>query len=168
MSAPVKRGRPSLYTLELAEEICRRLSGGETLRAICSEDDKPHATTVLEWVREDRGGISNRYTHARELGFAAIGEEMMRIADEPVRAEKVTIKADGTTETVTMDAVDRSRLRVDTRKWLLTKWAPKLFGDRSALEVTGKDGAPLVQVYLPDNGRDVPKLTPPDVDGGES
>ena len=154
MSVPTTRGRPSLYTPELADEICRRLSEGETLRAICAEEGKPHATTVLEWVREDRDGISNRYARARELGFAAIGEEMMRIADEPVQAEKVTVKADGTTETVTMDAVERSRLRVDTRKWLLTKWAPKLFGDRSALEVTGKDGAPLVQVYLPDNRRD--------------
>lgn len=89
----------------------------------------------------------------------------MRIADEPVIAEKVTHKADGTTETVVMDAVDRSRLAVDTRKWLLSRWSPKRYGDRSALEVTGKDGAPLVQIYLPDNGRDVAKLPAPAVEG---
>lgn len=39
--------------------------------------------------------------------------------------------------------VHRSRLRVDTRKWLLSKMLPKKFGDKIEQQITGKGGAPL-------------------------
>jgi hypothetical protein len=57
-----------------------------------------------------------------------MADELLEIADNP-DADK--------------DAVQRDRLKVDTRKWLLAKALPKIYGDRLTAEVTGKDGAPL-------------------------
>ncbi len=37
----------------------------------------------------------------------------------------------------------RVGMRVDTRKWLLSKLLPKKFGDKIEQQITGKDGAPL-------------------------
>ncbi len=46
--------------------------------------------------------------------------------------------------------VQRSRLRVDTRKWLLSKALPKMFGDKITQELTGKDGGPITTADLTD------------------
>jgi hypothetical protein len=42
------------------------------------------------------------------------------------------------------EAIQRSRLRVDYRKWLAEKWAPKQYGATSRLELTGADGGPIL------------------------
>jgi hypothetical protein len=41
------------------------------------------------------------------------------------------------------DHIARSKLRVDTRKWLLAKCLPKIYGDRVVNEVVGRDGGPI-------------------------
>jgi hypothetical protein len=41
-------GRPSIFTPELSEEICRRLADGESLRNICARPEMPAARTVNE------------------------------------------------------------------------------------------------------------------------
>jgi hypothetical protein len=40
--------------------------------------------------------------------------------------------------------VQRARLMVDSRKWLLSKVLPKRFGDKVTTEVTGDPNAPLL------------------------
>ena len=81
--------------------------------------------------------VRNRYARAKELGLDAFADEMLEIAAEPRRGVKVTTKADGTTETVEGDTVDRSRLDVDTRKWWLARMAPKKYGDKLDVNATG-------------------------------
>ena len=44
-----KAGRPSSYSDEIADEICSRLSEGETLFDICLEDRMPSRRTVNNW-----------------------------------------------------------------------------------------------------------------------
>ena len=44
--AKIKKGRPSLYTYEIAEEICERLAKGETLRSVCRSDHMPDERRV--------------------------------------------------------------------------------------------------------------------------
>ena len=63
-----------------------------------------------------------------------VGHENLEIADKVRKGERVrvTIDKDGnkTAEKTTADMVDRARLMVDTRKWLLSKMFPKKYGDR--------------------------------------
>ncbi len=60
------RGRPSIYSAELAETICARLVGGESLRQICEDDKMPCSTTVLRWLVE-KDDFQAQYAQACEL-----------------------------------------------------------------------------------------------------
>lgn len=120
------RGRPSVYTLEIAEEILSRLATGESLRSICRTPGMPTEAVVRGWVVDDRDGFAAPYARARDLGLDAMADEMLDISDEAV----------GSTESGATDsgAVNRNRLRVDARKWYLSKLAPRRYGDK--LDVT--------------------------------
>lgn len=122
------RGRPSLYTPALASEICVRMADGESLRSICRDDHMPAASTVRLWVIEDHDGFSERYVKARALLAEHWADEIMSISDEPPPMTGEG-KIDGS-------GVQHARLRVDTRKWLLSKVLPKVYGDK--LDVTSK------------------------------
>ena len=112
VATPGKRGRPKVYSPEVAEEILERLSSGESLRAICRDAGMPAESTVRKWAMNTNSPFSAQYAHAREIGYACIADELMEIADDQF--------ADPA----------RSRLQVDTRKWLLSKCLPKIFGDK--------------------------------------
>lgn len=128
-------GRPSLYTDELAAAICERLAAGESLRAICRDEGMPAHSTVLGWVN-DNPDFSDQYTRAREKGYAVMFDHMLEIADTPQQG--VTIKeSEKGTEVRTGDMIEHRRLRVDTRKWMLAKALPKIYGDRLDLNHGG-------------------------------
>jgi len=135
-----KRGPKFTYTEELAAEICRRLKAGETLRAICRTDGMPAPPTVIQWSKDDIGpGFGERYARAREIGYHLMAEELLEIADDGTNDWVQREGANGTAETVLdHEHVTRSRLRVDTRKWLLAKALPKIYADK--LLHTGGDG----------------------------
>lgn len=130
-------GRPTLYTAEIDDEVCRRLSSGESLRAICESKDMPHESTVRSWVvRDQPEGFAKRYLLARDIGLDCKADEFLAVASTPLRAEIVTIGPKGK-EVKIVDAVDRSRLHADSLKWYLSKLAPKRYGDKLALEHSG-------------------------------
>lgn len=139
--APKPRGRPSTYTQEVADAICERLANGETLRAICRDEAMPPEATVRRWALDDVQGFAAQYARARDLGLDAMAEGLLEIADEADTVQKVG--ADGETMEVAFDsvAVQRNKLRVDARKWLLSKMAPKKYGDK--LQHTGDGGGPV-------------------------
>lgn len=115
----------------------------------------PGETTVRTWAREDVQGFSAQYAKARDLGLDAMAEEALEIADDG--RNDVMVDEEGNA-IVNHDVIQRSRLRVDTRKWYLSKIAPKRYGDRQQHEVSGPDGGPIettakVNVYIPDNAR---------------
>lgn len=112
-----ERGRPSVYTEQLAERICERLAAGETLRAVCRDDGMPPEPTVRRWVLDDFNGFAAQYARARETGYSGMADELSEIADDK-----------------TGDPA-RDRLRLDTRKWLLSKALPKIYGDRQTHEI---------------------------------
>lgn len=118
------RGRPSSYDPEIAAEILDRLAAGETLRSICRSDGMPSDMSVRRWAAEDRDGFSSRYAKARDEGMHVMADEILEIADNKG------------------EDVQRDRLRVDTRKWLLSKIVPKVYGDKTM--VSGDpEGAPI-------------------------
>ena len=142
-----KRGNQTLYTEEVAFEVCERLARGEPLIQMCrTSPHLPNRNTILGWVADNREGFAGRYVRARELGIDAIAEEIIDISDD---ASNDWMKREGKDEESpgyiqNGEHVQRSRLRVDARKWLLSKWMPQKYGDRSSVEMTGKDGKDLV------------------------
>jgi len=130
-------GRPPLYTEAIAEEICRRMSEGETLKQICRDEHMPDSRTVRGWVLEDREGFSPRYARARDMQLEAWAEEITEIAEDGSNdwMERET-KSGRVITVVNEEAVQRSRLRIDSRRWLLSKLKPERYGDK--LELSGK------------------------------
>lgn len=127
-------GRHSTYTEDRAAEICLRLSEGEPLRQICRDEHMPAWTTVYNWINENPT-FAERIARARELGFDAIAQEALEIADTPEQGEEVTVKADGSEETKRADMLGHRKLRIETRLKLLAKWDPKRYGERTHVEV---------------------------------
>ena len=141
MSEKRPRGRQTIYTAEIAETICRQLSEGKSLRSICRTPGYPHESTVRLWVVDNVNDFATHYARARDVGLDVMAESLIDIADEPVG----TLLTGGTDS----GAVNKQRLQVDTRKWILSKLAPKKYGDRQTLAheggialtvVTGVDG----------------------------
>lgn len=139
--------RPSEYTQELADRICAQLAEGKSLRTVCKAEDTPSTVTVFSWLRT-RPEFLNQYTRAKEEAADALAEEMLDIADEGSNdwmaihdGENVGYRQNG-------EAVNRSRLRVDTRKWIAAKLKPKKYGDKVDLAHTGPDGGALIVQVL--------------------
>lgn len=139
-----EQGRPSTYAAELAQEICRRLADGQTLREVCRDEQMPSESTVRGWALDDREGFSAQYTRAREIGYLAMADELLEVADDGkndwLERQDEESKA---SYVLNGEHVQRSRLRVDTRKWMLSKALPKLFGDKVTQEHTGPGGGPI-------------------------
>lgn len=132
--------RLSKRSTKVEQAILARLAAGESLRAICRDEGMPNRQTVLRWVAADPV-LRDQYARARDEGLDAIGEELLEIADDGRNDWVEREAANGKVEIVpNQDHINRSRLRVDARKWYLSKLAPKKYGDRSAVELTGADG----------------------------
>ncbi len=136
---PRKRGRPSSYTDALAVKICRRIAEGESLRKVCRDASMPDKMTVLRWLAyEEKAEFRAQYARAREMQADALFDEALEIADDA--SGDWTTTEDGK-KVLDHEHVQRSRLRVDTRKWAAGKLAPKKYGDR--LQHTGEGGGPI-------------------------
>lgn len=136
-------GRPSKYTEQVADEICNRLSLGESLIKICKDEHMPHRDSVRQWLI-DRPEFSAKYARAREDQQDFYQEEILEIADDGRNDWMTKNFAGEETLVVNNEAVQRSRLRVDTRKWIMSKLSPKKYGDKIQQEISGKDGEPLL------------------------
>lgn len=131
--------RPVYDRKPIIDEICTRVATGETLRAICREEGKPHWTVVYDWLKEDED-FSLRFARARELGHDAISEECLEIADDKSTDYRLDpekgLVVDG-------DHIQRAKLRIETRLKLLAKWNPKKYGDSTQIKHADADGNKL-------------------------
>lgn len=129
-------GRPSDFTQEIADVICEQLADGESLRKICLGEDMPSKSAVFRWLL-DRPDFRDQYARAREAQADAIADEILDIADDGSNDFM------GEDEKYNGDAVQRSRLRVDARKWFAGKLAPKKYGDSTMVKHADADGEKL-------------------------
>ena len=127
-------GRPSLYSPALADSICNQLSQGESLRTICARDGMPETVTVYRWLEKDEA-FQAKYAHARSIGIDMLADEILEIADRP----SATLD-NGATDT---GDVAHRKLQIDTRKWYLSKLAPKKYGDKQQLDIGNADDKPF-------------------------
>ncbi len=130
-----KSDRPSKLTPELATDICRRLADGENLRAICRDEGMPNERTVRTWALEDEA-FAPQYARARAIGYGMLFDQILEIADTPQIGTKTITKGNGEVQTIVGDMIEHRRLQIDSRKWMLAKALPKIYGDK--LEVDNK------------------------------
>jgi hypothetical protein len=140
VAVTVQKSPASLYTEELGAKICEQLAEGRTLRSICEQEGMPSEVTIRSWAMELDRPFAAQYARAREVGYQKMADDLIDIADGKDVAWTEADKVDGDGN---RDAVQRDRLRVDTRKWLLSKALPKVYGDKIVSELTGKDGGPI-------------------------
>ena len=137
-STPAKTGRPSKYNPEIARIICEQLSEGIPLRQICRENEGfPAWRTVYDWMGRD-DALSASIARARDIGYDAIAEECLQIADNIELGQKQVMTDEGSATTVE-DMLGHRKLRIETRLKLLAKFHPTKYGERLGLH--GVEGA---------------------------
>lgn len=127
--------RATLRTPEIETRIIEGLCDGVPLRELCRQEGMPNWRTVYDWISADEE-LAARIAHARDLGFDAIAEDILRNVDG--------VKA-------ISEHIQRSKLQVETRLKLLAKWSPKKYGDKQQVEVGNKDGEALEIKSTADN-----------------
>ena len=127
---PKKLGAPSTYTPELAAAICEHIAAGKSLRTIAALDRMPTQSTIMVWLDGKHPDFTEQYARAREAQADKLAEEILAIADDG--RSDTYLDAEGNEKTDN-EAIQRSKLRVDTRKWLASKMAPKKYGDKVAI-----------------------------------
>ena len=124
-------GRPTDYSGELIDTICSKLAEGQSMRSICKEEDMPVTTTVFRWLREN-DTFKHQYEIAKEECAELYAEEIIEIADDKSDDYIDVTDDNGATGATRLNSehVQRSRLRIDSRKWIASKLKPKKYGEK--------------------------------------
>lgn len=142
--ATKKIGRPTKFNQKLANRICAQLAEGISLRTVCLAEDMPNKSTVFNWFRTNKMFL-DQYARAKEESADAMSEEILDIADDGTNDWMTVNRGRETVEVPNNEVLQRSRLRVDTRKWIMSKMKPKKYGDKLDMTSNGKDiGQPIL------------------------
>ena len=98
----------------------------------------PDYSTIMRWVDKEEE-LCKRYARAKEAQADFMADEMIDICDD-ARNDFMT---KGEFEVPNKELIQRSKLRIDTRKWLASKLKPKKYGDKVQQEISGKDGGAI-------------------------
>ena len=126
------------YDEDLAVELCERIAQGEGFLAICKDPRFPSAPTMRRWMAVE-STFRLAYTRAREAQMDKWSDDVVEIADEMTAATITRTDKDGQEIEVVTDptAVQAAKLRIDTRKFLMSKLAPKTYGDKVDVTLSG-------------------------------
>jgi hypothetical protein len=115
-----------MFDAEIATRICVELSSGRSLRAICEEADMPDKATVFRWLAANET-FRDQYARARDAQADAMLDDILEIADQ----------YDNLQDKLDVEHINRAKLRIDTRKWAMSKMSPKKYGDKLDLNHAG-------------------------------
>lgn len=119
--------RPSKYTPELGDDICRRLAQGESARQICRDEAMPAMSTLMKWLNDsDKITFSEQYARARDCQADFYADQIVDIADE-------------LSETAEASEIARAKLQIDSRKWKVARMSPRKYGDKQQIDHTSSD-----------------------------
>lgn len=147
----MKAGRPTIYSEELANKICSEIADGRSLRSICFEKDMPCKSSVFSWIATNKD-FKERYERACMERAEWLAEDLLEIADDGKNDWMENNDPDNPGYRANGEHINRSRLRVDTRKWIASKMYPKKYGDKVETTLKGDPSAPVTLVL---NGSDV-------------
>ena len=127
---------PSIRSEALAAHICDVLKEGKvSLRKVCADLHISNAA-VLQWALDEPEGFGKQYAHARHLGYLAMADDVIETAETPLEGVETEESVLGT-KVKRGDMLGHRRLVVDTKKWLLSKVLPKIYGDKLQVEHSG-------------------------------
>lgn len=115
-----RTGRPTIYSDDLADDICQRIAEGATLVKICDDASMPSYRAVLNW-RSHIPAFKVKYDAAREDAADMLADELKQIALD-VKEGRLDPQA--------------GRVVIDTFKWMASKLKPKSYGDRLETHLT--------------------------------
>lgn len=141
-------GRPSDYTQELADLVCERIATHSVgLQKLCDlYDDMPEKSTIRRWCLK-YPQFRTQYAQAKAFQVETLIEEIIDIADDVSQDMDINEKGK---EICNTEFIARSRLRIDTRKWLASKLAPKIYGQNPVtVELTPPSVVSLKEVTDP-------------------
>ena len=123
----------SVYSQKTSTAICSRIAQGESLTAICKDPAMPGMQTVQDWLaaaaqgREKYQQFCTDYTIARQHWADATFTEMVELAENcPLDREPIA----------------KTRLVIDTMKWVLARMNPRKYGNRIDLTSQGEQLPP--------------------------
>lgn len=137
---------------EAIQIVLDRICDGESLRGIlhwASRDRLPSVSTFLGWVKEDTD-LQKQYARACEVRAEQIFDEILEISNESNADLEIGEKGN---LIINGEAVQRSRLKIDARKWALSKMNPKKYGDKVDVTTDGEKINSVTIFELPNNGR---------------
>ena len=130
-------GRPSEYSKEIVEEICEQIATtNKGIATILKEKDEyPSEKTFYNWLNSENSEFLQLYARAKERQAERLVAEILEISDE---VSHDTLKTEEGSEYANHEWISRSRLRVDSRKWLASKLLPKKYGEKLDVTSDGK------------------------------
>jgi len=147
-------GRPTKYSKEIAEQICFDISSKALgLKQICNNELYPHPVTIYRWISENED-FRNMYARAKDSQADLLAEEILEIADDGSNDFMTIVKGDQSYTVENKELVNRSRLRIDARKWYAAKLRPNKYGDKIDVTTDGKTINQVQIFQLPSNKRD--------------
>lgn len=151
-----KIGRPATYSKDLVDEIIERVAGGETIVDICKDDHMPEPRHFYRWLRQDPE-LRQTYAQAQVERTYVHQEQLLEIADNGTNDWMEKHGKDSEGWQINGEAIARSRLRIDTRKWLMAKLNASSFAERQFVEHSGTVSATRPSIdprSLPDDVRE--------------
>ncbi|HEU5366666.1 MAG TPA: hypothetical protein VFU62_14105 [Hanamia sp.] len=132
-------GRPSSYTQELANEICETIQcTSKGIKRLCKEHEHwPSHNTIYRWL-STYSEFNDRYARAKRQQIEVLVDEILSIAEDS--SNDYMMNEDGKL-VVNHEHIQRSRLRIDTIKWLAAKLCPRIYGDRIQVDNTNDEAA---------------------------
>lgn len=132
-----RRGPESGYTEELGQLFCELIAMGLSVKQALRHPLLPNTTnTIYLWLHQN-DDFAKLYRIAQRGRAEAMVEEMIEISDDA--DDDIKMGANG--PVLNTSSVNRSRLRIDTRKWVASKWFSERFGDKVTNEITGPGGS---------------------------
>jgi hypothetical protein len=129
MAGEEGRKKPIDFSPELFDNVCAEIAKGLSLRTICSSPEMPERSTIYLWLRT-KPELVNQYARAKEDSADALIEDMQDIADDATNDFMTVKKGDAEYEIENKEWSNRSKLRVETRKWIASKLKPKKYGEK--------------------------------------
>lgn len=134
---------------KIITKVCDRVANGEALRTILAEKNMIDKNTFYIWIDADPSK-SEQYARSCAERAESMFEDILNIADNQ---EEDTIVVNGV-EMVNHNSINRARLRVDARKWALSKLMPKKYGDKVDITTDG-DAIKPAQINVSYNGKGI-------------
>jgi len=122
---PGKAGRPSTFDQTIADRICELMAEGNDMGTICEMDGMPSRSTVSRWAAS-RPDFAEQCARAREALADYELDRLKRIAEE-----------------CTEENVNSTRVKLNHYQWRVMKIAPRVYGDKAQVELTGANGGPM-------------------------